>query len=78
MTIPPGIWLGMEDSRNHAGATFYDYNDFCVVLVGCKAIFRARVPNPDPANVTWDDRVQELRLINMVNGILDRTVENKY
>jgi hypothetical protein len=78
MTIPPGIWLGMEDSRNHAGATFYDYNDFCVVLVGCKAKFRARVPNPDPANVTWDDKVQELRLINTVNGILDRTIENKY
>jgi|WetSurMetagenome_2_1015567.scaffolds.fasta_scaffold35486_1 hypothetical protein len=84
MTIPPGLWLGMEDSPNHTGVT-YDYNDFCVVLVGCKAKFQVRVPVANqplvptpPATVTWDNKDQSSRFINMVNGILSRSAEDKY
>jgi hypothetical protein len=86
MTIPSGIWLGMEDSRNHSGATFYDYNDFCVVLVGCNAIFRARVPvanealvpTPPAPPITWDNNGRTSRFTTMVNGILSRSAEDKY
>ena len=79
MLVPPGIWLGMEDSRNHSGGAWYDYNDFCVVVVGCKAKFRVRVPTPPSVTtVTYDDKDQQSRLVNMVNGILIRKVEDQY
>jgi hypothetical protein len=84
MTIPPGLWLGMEDSPNHTGVTF-DYNDFCVVIVGCTASFRARVPKANeplvptpPATITWDNNGRTTRLTTMVNGILSRSAEDKY
>jgi hypothetical protein len=72
-TIPSGLWLGWEDARNHTNP--YDYNDFCIVLVGCRAMFLNRDPVFDN---TWTRTEQKPHNINMPNRIMNRKIEDKY
>lgn len=73
INIPPGLWLGWEDARNHS--TPFDYNNFCVILTGCNAEFVSRNPRDD---AVWDTVVQNPHLINMGNRIIGKIIENKY
>jgi hypothetical protein len=71
MSIPPGLWLGWEDARDHTNP--FDYNNFCVVLTGCKARFVTSLPCGG-----WGTTYQNPPLINMGNRIIDKKIENKY
>jgi hypothetical protein len=75
ISIPPGLWLGWDDTTNTVGTKTYDYNNFCAVLTGCQAKFVVRNCSD---NTKWDTAVQNPRYIRMAGRVIERNIENKY